>query len=61
MNSEQYNDMLTEHFLEDFFRIAGNQAIFQQDNAPIQVSRHSKFFLVTKRCANGLAIIKSRS
>ena len=35
MDSKQYTDMLTEHFLEDFFRIAGNRAIFQQDNAPI--------------------------
>ena len=48
MDSKQYTDMLTEHFLEDFFCIAGNQAIFQQDNAPIHVSRHSKAFLVTK-------------
>ena len=48
MNSKQYSDMLTDHFLKDFFRIAGNQAIFQQDNAPIHVSRHPKAFLVTK-------------
>ena len=26
MDSKQYNNMLTEHFLEDFFRIAGNMA-----------------------------------
>ena len=49
MDSKQYTDMLTKHSLEDFFRITGNRAIFQQDNAPIHVSRHSKvFFLVTK-------------
>ena len=48
MDSKQYTDMLTEHFLEDFFRIAGNQAIFQQDNAPIRVSRHSKGFFSDK-------------
>ena len=35
MDSKQYTDMRTKHFLEDFFRIAGNRAIFQQDNAPI--------------------------
>ena len=35
MDSKQYTDMLTEHFLEDFFRVAGNRAIFQQENAPI--------------------------
>ena len=34
MDSKQYTDMLTKHFLEDFFRITGNRAIFQQDNAP---------------------------
>ena len=39
MNSKQYTNMLTEHFLKDFFRIVGNRAIFQQDNAPIHVSR----------------------
>ena len=48
MDLKQYTDMLTEHFLEDFFRIAGNRAIFQQDNAPIHVPKHSKAFLVTK-------------
>ena len=48
MDSKQYTDMLTEHLLEDFFRIAGNWAIFQQDNAPIHVSRHSKAFLSDK-------------
>ena len=48
MDSKQYTDMLTEHFLEDFFRIAGNRAIFQQDNAPIHVSRHSKAFFSDK-------------
>ena len=37
MDTKQYTDMLTEHLLEDFFRIAGNRAIFQQDNAPIHV------------------------
>ena len=42
MDSKQYTDMLSEHFLGDFFRIAGNRAIFQQDNTPIHVSRHSK-------------------
>ena len=42
MNSKQYTDMLTEHFLEDFFGNAGNRAIFQPENAPIHVSRHSK-------------------
>ena len=26
MDSKQYTDMLTDHFLEDFFRIAGNRA-----------------------------------
>ena len=40
--------MLTENFWEDFFRIAGNRAIFQQDNAPIHVSRHSKAFFSDK-------------
>ena len=40
--------MLIEHFWEDFFRIAGNRVIFQQDNAPIHVLRQSKAFLVTK-------------
>ena len=44
MDSKQYTDMLTEHFWEDFFRIAGNRAIFQQVNAPIHMSRHSKAF-----------------
>ena len=44
MDSKQYTDMLIEHFLEDFFRIAGNRAIFQQTNAPIHVSRNSKAF-----------------
>ena len=48
MDSKQYTDMLTEHFLEDFFRIAGNRAIFQQDHAPIHVSRHSKAFFSDK-------------
>ena len=48
MDSKQYTDMLTEHFLEDFFRIAGNRAIFQQDNAPIHVSRHLKAFFSDK-------------
>ena len=48
MNSKQYTDMFTEHFLEDFFCIAGNWAIFQQDNAPIHVSRHSKAFFSDK-------------
>ena len=48
MDSKQYTDMLTEHFLEGFFRIAGNRAIFQQDNAPIHVSRHSKAFFSDK-------------
>ncbi len=33
---------------EDFFRIAGNRAIFQQDNAPIHASRHSKAFFSDK-------------
>ena len=42
MDAKQYTNMLTEHFLEYFFRIAGNRAIFQQDNAIIHVSRHSK-------------------
>ena len=42
MDSKQYTDMLTEHFLEDFFHNAGNRDIFQQDNASIHVSRHSK-------------------
>ena len=41
-------DMLTEHFLEDFFHIAGNQAIFQQDNALIHALRHSKVFFSDK-------------
>ena len=40
--------MLTEHFLEDYFCIAGNRAIFQQENAPIHVSRHSKVFFSDK-------------
>ena len=44
MDSKQYTDMLAEHFWEDFFRMAGNRAIFPQDNAPIHVSRHSKAF-----------------
>ena len=35
-------------YLEHFFRIAGNRAIFQQDNAPIHVSRHSKAFFRDK-------------
>ena len=48
MDSKQYTDMLTVHFLEDFFRIARNRAIFDQDNAPIHVSRIQKRFLVTK-------------
>ena len=48
VDSKQYTDMLTEHFLEDFFLIAGNRAIFQQDNAPIHVSRHSKAFFNDK-------------
>ena len=48
VDSKQYTDMLTEHVLENFFRIAGNQAIFQQDNAPIHVSRHSKAFFRDK-------------
>ena len=48
MDSKQYTDMLTEHFLEDFFRIAGNRAIYLQDNVPIHVSRHSEAFLVAK-------------
>ena len=48
MDSKQYTDMLTEHFSEDLFRIAGNRAIFLQDNAPIQVSRHSKAFFRDK-------------
>ena len=48
MDSKQYTDMLTEHILEDFFRIAGNQAIFQQDNVPVHVSRHSKPFFSHK-------------
>ena len=48
MDSKQYTDMLTEHFLGHFIRIAGNRAIFQQDNASIPVSRYLKAFLVTK-------------
>ena len=48
MDSKQYTDMLTEHFLEDFFRIAGKRAISKQDNAPIHVSRHSKAFFSYK-------------
>ena len=48
MNSKQYTDMFTEHFLEDFFRITGNRAIFQQDNAPNHVSRYSKAFFNDK-------------
>ena len=44
MGLKQYTDMLTEHFFEDFFRIVRNRAIFQQDNAPIHVSRNSKVF-----------------
>ena len=48
MDSKQHTDMLTEHFMEDFFRIAGNRAIFQQDNALIHVSRHSKPFFSDK-------------
>ena len=44
MDSKQYTDMLTENFLEDFFRIARNRAIFQEDNGPIHVSRSSKAF-----------------
>ena len=48
MDSKQYSDMLSEHFLDDFFRIAGNRTLFQQDNAPVHVSRHSSVFLVTK-------------
>ena len=47
--------MLTEHFLEDFFRIAGNRAIFQQDNAPIHVSRHSKAFFSDKNVVPALS------
>ena len=41
--------MLTKHFLEDFFCIAGNQGIFQQDNAPIPVSSIQKRVLEKKR------------
>ena len=48
MDSKQYTDMLTEYFLEDFFRIAGNRAIFQHDNVPIHVPRHSKAFFSDK-------------
>ena len=48
MDSKQYTDMLTEHFLEDFFRIVGNRSIFQQDNGSIHVSRHSKAFFSDK-------------
>ena len=48
MDSKQYTDMLTEHILEDFFRIAGNQAIFPRDNVPVHVSRHSKPFFSDK-------------
>ena len=48
MDSKQYTDMLTEHFLGDFFHIVGNRAIFQQDNAPVLVSRHSKVFFSDK-------------
>ena len=44
MDSKQYTVMLTEHFFEDSFRIAENWAIFQQDYAPIHVSKHSKAF-----------------
>ena len=42
MDSKQYTDMFTEHFWEDFFRVAVNQTIFQPDNAPLHVSRHTK-------------------
>ena len=48
MDSKQYTDMLTEHSLEDFFRVAGNRAIFQQDNVPIHASRHSIAFFSDK-------------
>ena len=48
MDLKQYTHMLTEHFLEDFVHIAGNRVIFQQDNAQIYVSSHSKAFLVPK-------------
>ena len=48
MDSKQYTNLLTEHFLEDFFPTAGNRAIFQQDNAPVHVSRHSKVFFSDK-------------
>ena len=48
MGSKLYTDMLTARFLEYFFRIAGNRAIFQQDNAPIHVSRHSEAYFSDK-------------
>ena len=48
MDSKRYTDMLIEHFLENFFRISGNRDIFQQDNVPIHVSRHSKVFFSDK-------------
>ena len=50
LDSKQYTDMLTKHFLEDFFRIVGNRAIFQQENALIYVMCQGiqKSFLVTK-------------
>ena len=48
MDSKQYTDMLIKHFLEDFFCIVGNRSIFQEDNAPIYVSRHSKVFFSDK-------------
>ena len=48
MDTKQYTDVLTNHFLEDFFHIAGNRAIFQQDNAPIHMSKYSKAFFSDK-------------
>ena len=48
MDSKHYTDMLTEHYLEDFFLVARNRATFQQENAPIHVSRHSKSFFSDK-------------
>ena len=48
MDSKLYSDVLIEHFFEDFFRIAGNWSIFQQDSVPIHLWRHSKAYFSDK-------------
>ena len=41
MNSQKYADMLQENLLPRARQLAGRNWIYQQDNAPIHVSKHT--------------------